>query len=182
MTDAIYLVDAKTKAPVRVERVSFASIGVKERQNLEQWVIAHPELMGEPLLVITDEFNRFDRSNKCLDVLAIDGNGVLVIIELKLDVAGSYADLQAIRYAAFCSTMTMQDVIELFTLHQGISKDDAEKALLEFLDRDELAELGDRPRVILAAGSIDDQEITSCVLWLRRFPKAVEIINQRSKT
>jgi hypothetical protein len=32
-----------------------------------------------------------------------------------------------------------------------------------------LQELGDRPRIILAAGSIDDQELTSTVLWLRGF-------------
>ena len=30
-------------------------------------------------------------------------------------------------------------------------------------------ELNDRPRIILAAGSVDDQELTSSVLWLRRF-------------
>lgn len=169
MSDAIYLIDPNTKTPTRVEPVDFADIGVNERHDLESWVVAHPELLGERLLVISVEFCRFDRSSKRLDVLALDSEGVLVIVELKLDVAGSHADLQAIRYAAFCSTMTMQDVIEEFASHRHVSSEEAEQIALNFLALDELPELGDRPRIILAAGSVDDQEITSCVLWLRRF-------------
>ena len=169
MSDAIYVIDAKTKSPVRVERVGFAEIGVKERADLEAWVLAHPELLGERLLTITSEFDRFDRSSKRLDVLALDEDGALVIVELKLDIAGSHADLQAIRYAAFCSTMTMADVVTAYASHHSLTGPHAEQAIRQFLGVDELPELGNRPRVILAAGSMDDQEITSCVLWLRGF-------------
>jgi len=69
-------------------------------------------MLGEELLVITSEFSRFDKSNKRLDVLALDKFGTIVIIELKLTAEGSHADLQAIRYAAFCSTMTMANIID----------------------------------------------------------------------
>jgi hypothetical protein len=47
MSDAIYLIDPTTKLATRVERVSFLDIGVKERQDLEAWVLAHPQLLGD---------------------------------------------------------------------------------------------------------------------------------------
>jgi hypothetical protein len=169
MGDSIYLVDPATKQPVRVDSVSFASIGIRERSDLEQWVINHPELLGEPLLIITSEFASFDRSSKRLDVLALDKNGTLVVIEIKLDIAGSLADQQAIRYAAFCSTMTMANVVEYYARYHEVDSDDAEDSILRFLEEDELPQLDDRPRIILAAGSMDDQELTACVIWLRRF-------------
>jgi hypothetical protein len=169
MTDQIYLIDPKTKTPVSVSRVSFADIGVRERQDLESWIVNHPEILGEKLLVISVEFHGFGRSNKRLDVLALDEDGVLVVVELKLDVAGSHADLQAIRYAAFCSTMTMQSVVSEYAATCKVTEDVAEERIAKFLECDELPEIGNRPRIVLAAGSIDDQEITSCVLWLRGF-------------
>jgi hypothetical protein len=169
MKDAIYVVNPKTQKPVRVEAVSFAEIKVKERADLERWVLNHSEILGEPLLIITSEFAKFDKSSKRLDLLALDENATLTIIELKLDAAGTLADQQAIRYAAFCSTMTIEQVVELLAAAQKCSTDEAQQRICAFLKADELPELANEPRVILAAGSIDDQELTSTVLWLRRF-------------
>lgn len=121
------------------------------------------------MLVTTSEFSRFDKSKRRLDILALDSEGNLVVVELKLDTANSLADLQAIRYAAFCSTMQMEDLVRELAAYDGIPEGEAEAKILDFLDMDTLPELGDKPRVILAAGSISDQELTSCVLWLRRF-------------
>src|SRR4051794_13801090 len=117
MADSIFIIDPTTKVPTKVESVAFADIGIKERNDLEQWVLRHAEILGEPLLIVTSEYSRFDRSARRLDVLALDEDGVLVVIELKLDAAGTLADQQAIRYAAFCSTMTMGDVVELFAAY-----------------------------------------------------------------
>src|SRR5688572_4004413 len=132
MSDAIYLIDSTTKLPTRVDRVSLADIGIKERQDLEAWVLAHPQLLGERLLVISSEFYRFDKSSKRLDVLALDEDGTLVVVELKLDIAGSHADLQAIRYAAFCSTMTMSDAVEELATTRKVSKEAAENLIRQF--------------------------------------------------
>jgi hypothetical protein len=149
--------------------MSFSDIGIKERQDLERWIIAHPELLGEELLIITSEFDRFDKSNRRLDILALDSEGVLVVIELKLDASRSLADQQAIRYAAFCSTMIMENLVRLFAVFKGVSEEEASQKICEFLELDDLPELNNRPRIILAAGSFNDQELTSCVLWLRNF-------------
>ena len=61
-----------------------------------------PEVLGEPLLLITSEF---EESDKRLDLLLLDRSARLVVAELKLDASGTLADQQAIRYAAFCSTI-----------------------------------------------------------------------------
>jgi hypothetical protein len=127
--------------------------------------------------VVTSEFDRFDKSGKRLDLLALDDGGKLVIIELKLDAAGSLADLQAIRYAAFCSTMKFEKVVSLyaqFRKKDGI--EEARQAILEFLGDPEFKELDNKPRIILAAGGFDDPEITSCVLWLRSFKVEISCV------
>jgi hypothetical protein len=142
---------------------------------LELWVINHPELLDESLFVITSEFDRFDKSDLRLDILALDREldpdeqGVLVVIELKLDAKGSLADLQAVRYAALCSTMTMTDVVSELAVFKKITNDEATKRISNFLEMDELPALGNRPRIVLAAGSIEDQELTSTVIWLSGF-------------
>jgi hypothetical protein len=175
MADLIFLIDQETKEPVKVKPVSFAEIGIKEREDLEQWVINHPELLGEDFLVITSEFDKFDKTHRRLDILALDSNlssdskGVLAVIELKLDASRSLADQQAIRYAAFCSTIKMEDIVALLAKRLNITSEDASTRICEFLGVDELPKLGNHPRIILAAGSLDDSELTSCVLWLRTF-------------
>lgn len=169
MADCIYLIDPQTKNPLRVDPVSFHDIGIKERADLQQWIINHPDLLGEDLLIITTEFDRFDKSNKRLDLLALDVKGNLVIIELKLDAQGSLADQQAIRYAAFCSTMTMEDVLRLLAEQGKCSEDEALASISKHVDAEDLPDFAGEPRIILAAGSINDQELTASVLWLRKF-------------
>jgi hypothetical protein len=169
MADYIYQVDPETRNLVKIEPVSFASIGIKERADLQEWIIGNPELLGEQLLVITSEYSGFDASNRRVDILALDKNGMLVVIELKLDAKGSLAELQAIRYAAFFSTMTIDDAVRMLADWDDSSSEDASTKICEFLESEELPELNNRPRIILAAGSMDDQELTSSVLWLRGF-------------
>ena len=58
MSDSIYLVDPATKQPYAVTPVSFWQIGLKERSDLQEWILKHPRILGEELLVITSEFDR----------------------------------------------------------------------------------------------------------------------------
>jgi len=176
MADQIYVVDPATQEPVRVEPVSFYDIGVMERKDLERWVAKDPGLLGEPLLAITTEFSRFDKSSRRLDILAIDTRANLVVIELKLDASRSLADQQAIRYAAFCSTMSMDDVVDALANFERSTREEAARRIRDFLDVRELPGLGRHPRIILAAGAIEDQELTSCVLWLRGFGMDISCI------
>ena len=151
------------------QRVTFASLGVKERRHIEQWLIEHPEILGERLLVITKEFADFDLSQKRLDILALDEGKKLVIVELKRNATGSVAELQAIRYAAMCSTMTFDRMVGLYAESLKCGAEEAKAKIREFVDDDEFSALDDRPRIILAAGAFEDQHLTSTVLWLGKF-------------
>ena len=77
MTDQIYIVNPEEKELTNVDPISLSHIGINEREDLERWVINHPEMLGEPLLVITSEFDKFDKSSRRLNIMALDKNGVL---------------------------------------------------------------------------------------------------------
>lgn len=168
MKDHIYVIDPRSNGSVAVEPTTFFELKIRERQDLQQWLIDTPRVLGEPLFVITSEFDRFDKSDKRLDILFLDQNATIVVAELKLDATGSLADLQVIRYGAFCSTMTMRDVVDLCARASSCTREEAESRICKFLDTVELPELNGEPRMILAAGSFNDQELTATVLWLRK--------------
>jgi hypothetical protein len=169
MTQPIFLAaDVKDQLQA-VEATTFSKIGIRERDDLQRWVLRLPDLLQEPLLVVTSEFDRFDKSDRRLDILALDAAGRLVVVELKRELEGSFADQQAIRYAAFCSTMTMEEVVREMADYHQIEQDEAERKIQTFLGTGELPELSAQPRIILAGSSLDDQELTSTVLWLRTF-------------
>ncbi|KYC51210.1 MAG: hypothetical protein AMQ22_01346 [Candidatus Methanofastidiosum methylothiophilum] len=164
----IYEVDPKETRLRKIEPVALSDLGVRERRDMEQWIVKNPDILGEPLLVITAQFGKFDKSARRLDLLALDQTGTLVVVEMKLDARGTHADLQAIRYAAFCSTATPEQVIEMLAKFEKVSIEEAKKRIELFVD-EESEFLRSPPRIILAAGSFDDQEITASVLWLRNF-------------
>lgn len=170
MDNVIVLVNPNNKLPETLKPTTFAELKVQERKHLEEWIKANPDILGaEPLLLITSEYDRFDNSDKRLDLLAMDKEGRLVIIELKRDATGSLADLQAIRYAAFCSTMSFKDVVQMYARFIHKDEETAREKIREFVGDASFSEIGNQPRIILAAGGFDDQELTGCVLWLRKF-------------
>jgi RecB family endonuclease NucS len=92
----LYRVNHKT-----VEQVE-ATTAINEdlyEQQVEDWVAAAPEMLGEPLLIIGRQVG-LDSGRDFIDLLALDSDGSLVVIELKRDLIGGDADLQALRYAA----------------------------------------------------------------------------------
>jgi RecB family endonuclease NucS len=97
------------------KKATFKESGVLEHQDLERWVENHPEILPQELLVVTTEYDRFDKTNELLDLLAIDNHGKLVVVKLKKDDSRKSAELQAIKYAAHCSTLTLADVARLYS-------------------------------------------------------------------
>jgi hypothetical protein len=178
--NSLYIVDPITKGLVCLDVASYTDMGIRERQDLQEWIAANPEILGEPLFVIGTEFRGWDSSNRRIDILAIDKkNQTLTVIELKLDIAGKHADLQSLRYAAFCSTMHKKHVIEAVSRYRNISYDAAAELICEFLGADEVPDFSGEPRIILAAFSFDDIELTSLVLWLRRFKVNIKCVELR---
>jgi hypothetical protein len=170
----LFSVDTAAKTATPVVSQSFSSLALRERFDLQEWVFNTPALLGEDLLVVATEFDRFDRTSERLDVLAIDRKGKLVLVELKRTAVGTAAELQALRYAAYCSTFSLEDVAELFARYRArrhseeLSTDEARERIVGFVDNPEFRALDDKPRIILAAQEFPP-EITATVLWLRSF-------------
>lgn len=180
----LFRVDPDSNRANAVEAVTMPDHGVRERYDFQEWVIASPKLLGEDLLVVASEFAGFDRTAERLDVLAVDKQGKLVVVELKRTAVGSRADLQAIRYAAYCSTFTLNDVAELYSghiksrEHRDLSVMDASAEIREFVENPDFEEFDDKPRIILAAEQFPP-EITAALLWLRSFELDISAVRLR---
>jgi hypothetical protein len=131
-------------------------------------------MLGEDLLIVSMEFDRFEGSRDRLDLLAVDREGNLVVVELKRDSFAGHADLQSLRYAAMVSTMTIEQLLAYYAdYHKGrtgeeASKDELRAAINEFVGLEDFEELSSRPRIILCSEDFS-QEITTTVLWLRGY-------------
>jgi len=166
----LFRVNKSTKNISLLNEVSFQEFDILEVNHIERWVMESPEILGEELYILTNEFSGFDRTNERLDILAIDKEGNLVIVELKRDDSGKTVELQAIKYAAYCSTLTIDEVIKIhkeYLKDENLSYGDVKKRIEEFTEK-ELESISDRPRIIIASRSFRP-EVTATVLWLRKF-------------
>lgn len=168
----IFSISSRLDKVSKIAESSFIGLNIWERQHIEEWIRTNPEMLGEDLLVVSTEFDRFTNSNDRLDILALDRSGNLVVIELKRDSAAGYADLQAIRYAAMVSSMTIEVLIPYYVSYrkkhygEALSETEAKGQLVEFVESDSFTELSNKPRIILCSEGFS-QEITATVLWLR---------------
>jgi hypothetical protein len=70
-----------------VRATTLLEVGFSERHHLQEWVLAHPEILGPDIAVVTFEFDRWwavggDPRDR-LDVLGLYRSGRLVVAELK---------------------------------------------------------------------------------------------------
>lgn len=169
----IFTYDKTTKNISLFDETDFQSQDILERQDLEKWVENYPDILGEDLLILTTEYDKFDKTNERLDLLAIDKDGNLVIVELKRDDSGKYVDLQAIKYAAYCSNLTLDDLSKAYrdylnSQEKKTSEKDAKERIIAFIENDDFEELNEYPRIILVSREFRP-EVTASVLWLRKF-------------
>lgn len=163
----MYRYDSETNRIIPIKTSTFADLGLRERQNLQEWLAAHPEALGD-LLIIQKEFSGFDGTQERLDLLALDRDGNLVVIENKLDDSGRDVAWQALKYTAYVSGMTSDDIVRTFQSYLGDTVD-AKQKLKEFFDCSSLDDIslnhGNNQRIILVAANFR-QEVTATVLWL----------------
>lgn len=123
--EQLYTVEGAKATPA--ERVSLTEAGLLERQHLQEWVIAHPEILGEDVLFVTFESDRWITGGGAptwerLDVLALDRAGRLIVTELKRDVAPDAVMVQALnasrrRPERACGTSRRHRVTQLGGRH-----------------------------------------------------------------
>ena len=178
MDELLFTVDGATAA--RAEQITLAEAGLREREHLQEWVLDHPEILGGSLLIITSECDRWasarGRERDRLDVLALDPDGHLVVVELKRENAPETVELQALKYAAYCSRFTPESLAEEYCNWRRRSANEnldtaAASARLEAHLADDVGGLAgaplDTPRIVLLAGGFS-QSTTSVVVWLRK--------------
>lgn len=148
--------------------VSLAEAGIRERADLQRWIERYPELIERDLLLITTEFDQWQLRDRRvpdrLDVLFLDSAGALLVAELKRDVAPDTTELQALKYAAYCSQLTVPDVVDQYARHHGVSAEDAHSAIVEHAPALQAQELGPI-RVRLVANGFGPS-VTHVVLFL----------------
>lgn len=169
----LYKYDKSSREISELQATSFTEEHLLERQDIEEWVKQNPKMTGEELFIITSEYDKFDKTNERLDLLALDKAGKLVVIELKRDDSGRNVDLQAIKYAAYVSTMTVDDVVEAHVeysekMGKGKTEQQARDEMEAFVDDEKLERLDDKPRIMLISRSYRD-EVMASVIWLRSF-------------
>jgi hypothetical protein len=170
----IFVISDTLEKAEKILPETFVGLNIWERTHIEEWVRLNPDILGEDLLILTVEFDRFTQSTDRLDILALDVAGNLVIIELKRDSVSGYADLQAIRYAAMISSMTIGKLVPYYVAYrkkhynETVAEGDARDQIIDFVESEGFVEFSTKPRIILCSEGFS-QEITTTVLWLRSF-------------
>jgi hypothetical protein len=161
-------IDIESRQASELVEVELSEIGIKERQDLQRWVEPHPEMIGGDLLLITTEFNRWElRQEKVadrLDVLFLDSDGHPLVAELKRGEAGDATELQALKYAAYCSSLTSDELAEEYAAYHESSLEQAHEAIVEHAPSLDDGEPG-AVRVQLLAARFGPA-VTTVVLWL----------------
>lgn len=119
--------------------------------------------------MVAEEFGEWADSNRRIDLLCLDKGANLVVVEIKRTEDGGHMELQAIRYAAMVSTMTFRQLVEAHAKYLRASDEEAERAILEFLGREEPGndDFATEVKIILASADFS-REITTSVIWLNR--------------
>ena len=154
-----------------VPPTTFEAERLMERGDLQRVLRDQPEALEDGLFIVAEEYSKWQDSGRSIDLLALDNQGRLVVIELKRTQSGDHSELQAIRYAAMVSNMTLDQVIDAhreYLAKRGIDENANDRVFSHLGAADESdAEIHtERPRIILASAGFST-ELTTSVLWLR---------------
>ena len=152
------------------EPVTFVDAGLREREHLQEWVLAHPRILGEDLCIVSFEFDRWlagsgEPTYDRLDILALDRSGRLIVAELKRDRAPETVSMQALNYAAMVSRFSLDTLADVHAAYRGSEQLSSEQALAEL--REWAPELSDEtlgpPGIVLVAAEFGPQVTNTCL-------------------
>ncbi|MDP3950537.1 DUF4268 domain-containing protein [Microbacterium sp.] len=180
--ELLFRVDGSTA--VKAAPVTLGEAGLRERSDLQRWVIAHPEMIGPDILVVTFEFGRWVASGvntaDRLDVLGLDADGTLVVVELKRDRAPDSVDMQAIKYAAMASRFTLETLADehaRYLTNRGAPTTSEEALVALSRHAPELSsESLMTPRIVLMARDFPPSVTATCV-WLNEMGLDFQLIS-----
>lgn len=166
---ALYSISTDKFSPVPA--TTFMAESILERKHLQRMLRADTTPLGEELLVLSEEYGNWEDSNRRIDLLCLDKQGGLVVVEIKRTEDGGHMELQAIRYAAMVSSMTLDQAVAAHAKMLGGDGADlaARKSVAEFLEIDSVedSELNADVRIVLVSADFSP-EITTAVIWLNQ--------------
>jgi len=164
----------------RVPQTTFATEKLLERQDLQRLLKQDISVLGEDLMVIGEEFGNWEDSNRRIDLLCLTRDASLAVVEIKRTEDGGHMELQAIRYAAMVSSMTLEQVIVAYARGHACEAEEARSEVLRFLslDTEEAGALSGAVRIILVSANFST-EVTAAVLWLNKHDLNIRCIRLR---
>ncbi|GAA0314540.1 DNA-binding protein [Kineococcus aurantiacus] len=180
----LFVVDQTTATPAK--STDLPTEKLLERAHLQEWVIANPHVLGDDVLIITSEYDRWAAdtdgapARDRLDILGIDRSGRLVVAELKRASAERDIHLQAITYAALVSRFTLDTLTSahrdfLTQRGQPVDLDTARARVLDHVGDDFDPDILRRPRLVLLASSFPKQ-VTHTVVWLSEMNLDIDLV------
>ena len=136
----MYQVNRTANRLKKLDQTRFSVLNLRERDHLQEWLANQPDALGEDLLIIQKEFDGFADTRERLDLLALDTDGQLVVIENKLDDSGRDVTWQALKYAAYASSLTKAQIIDIYQqyLNRFCGGGNAVQNICDFLDQETL--------------------------------------------
>lgn len=124
-------------------------------EQIESAVESAPELLGIDVLIVG---RQAQTPSGPLDLLALDGDGRLVVIENKRDRTPREVLAQTIDYAAWVSTLTFDEVETIYAKYQAARSNDSTDLAEAFEDQfgETLESISEVPRMVIVASHLDD--------------------------
>lgn len=152
-----------------VSRTTFEAECLLERKDLQRLLRRDIGVIADDLLVVAEEFGEWEDSNRRIDLLCLARDGALVVVEIKRTADGGHMELQAIRYAAMVSGLTLDQVIQAHARAHSLDEEVSRATILGFLQSEsgEEVALSGSVRIVLVSADFST-ELTTAVLWLNR--------------
>jgi hypothetical protein len=160
----------------RAAPITLSDAGLREREHLQEWVVAHPEVLGPDVKIVTIEFGSWTGHSGAterdrLDVLGLASDGRLVVVELKRDKAPDTVEMQALKYASLVSRFTRDDVDRVHAQFLSQRRGERIDPSTAGAELDEWATITEEslrlPRVVLMASAFP-QTVTATVVFLHQ--------------
>lgn len=90
-----------------------------ERRDIEKWVINFLKISGKELIIITTEYDKFDKTREGLDLLAINKNGEFEYLKFYQELVSAFKEKISIPLPKPHSIFYYQILIWISGLHFG---------------------------------------------------------------
>jgi len=122
---------------------------IKREADLHKWLEADPKLLGDLLLIGSEVATEFGGR---IDLLALDPAGIVHVIELKRDKTPREVVAQALDYASWVATLTLEDLQGIYRSYRA---DDLGIAFQARFGTQLPETLADEHRITIVASSLD---------------------------